>query len=66
MLICALKLFRNYISMEKDDTQVSFIKMLINGIWECPNTDQEVGAKHIRDTKRYQSATREPMPPLGT
>ena len=65
-LACALKLFRNCISLEKDDAQVSFIKMRINGIWECPDADQEVGAKHIGDTERFQSASREPMPPLGT
>ena len=64
-LACALKLFRNCISLEKDEAQVSFIKMRINGIWECPDADQEVGAKHVGDTERYQLASREPMPPLA-
>ena len=44
---------------------VSFIKMRINGIWECPDADQEVGAKHVGDTERYQCASREPMPSLA-
>ena len=39
--------------------------MRINGIWECPDADQEVGAKHVGDTERYQCASREPMPPLA-
>ena len=64
-LDCALKMFPNCISLEKDEGQVSFIKMRINGIWECPDIDQEVGAKHVNDTKRYQCASREPMPPLA-
>ncbi len=58
-------MFRNCISLEKDEAQVSFIKMRINGIWECPDADQEVGAKHVGDTERVQSASREPMPPLA-
>ena len=40
--------------------------MRINGIWECPDADQEVGAKHIGDTERVQTASREPMPPLAS
>ena len=39
--------------------------MRINGIWECPDADQEVGAKHVGDTERVQSASREPMPPIA-
>ena len=39
--------------------------MRINGIWECPDVDQEVGTKHDGDTERYQYASREPMPPLA-
>ena len=58
-------MFGNCISLEKDEAQVSFIKMRINGIWECPDADQEVGAKHVGDTERYQCASREPMPPLA-
>ena len=64
-MACALKMLRNCISLEKDEAQVSFIKMRINGIWECPDADQEVGAKHVGDTERYQCASREPMPPLA-
>ena len=43
---------------------MSFIKMRINGIWECPDADQEVRAKHIGETERFQIASREPMQPL--
>ncbi len=39
--------------------------MRINGIWECPDADQEVGAKHVGDTERVQTASREPMPPIA-
>ena len=62
---CALKLFRNAIALEKDDEQVNFIKMRIQGLWECPDQDQEVGAKHIDSTERFQHASREPIPPLA-
>ena len=58
--------FWNCISLEKDDVQVSLIKMRINGISECPDPDQEVGAKHIGATEGYQLASHEPMPLLGT
>ena len=58
-------MFRNCISLEKDEAQVSYNKMRINGIWECPDADQEVGAKHVGDTKRYLCASREPMPALA-
>ena len=40
---CALKLFRNFFALEKDPEQVNFIKMRIQGIWDCPDQDQEVG-----------------------
>ena len=58
-------MFRNCINLENDEAQVSFIKMCINNIWECPDVGQEVGAKHVSDIGRYQSASREPMPPLA-
>ena len=32
---------------------------------ECPNQDEEVGAKHIADTENFQPASREPIPPLA-
>ena len=35
--------------------------MNIQGIWDCPNQDQEVGAKHINDTKMFQMTSKEPM-----
>jgi hypothetical protein len=44
---CALKLFKNVIALEKDEEQVNFIKMRIQGLWECPDEDLEVGVKHI-------------------
>lgn len=62
---CALKLFRNTIALEKDEEQVSFINMRIKALWECPDQDEEVGAKHIADTERFQAASREPIPPLA-
>ena len=34
-------------------------------LWECPDQDEEVGAKHIADTKRFQPASCEPIPPLA-
>ena len=46
---CALKLFRNTIALEKDEEKVSFIKMGIKALWECPDQDEEVGAKHIAE-----------------
>ena len=39
--------------------------MRINGIWECPDADQEVGARHVGHTEKYQLASSEPMPPLA-
>ncbi|KAH7404473.1 hypothetical protein KP509_15G027200 [Ceratopteris richardii] len=64
-LACSLNMFRHCIAMEKDDAQVSFIRMRINGLNECPDEDQEVGRKHIADTERFQPASREPVPPLA-
>ena len=61
---CALKLFRNSVALEKDPEQVNFIKMRIQGIWDCPDQDQEVGAKHINETEMFQMASREPMEPI--
>ena len=63
MLASALNSFCNCISLEKDEAQVNFIKMRINGIWECPDADHEVGSKHVGDTERVQTASLEPMPP---
>ena len=39
--------------------------MRIKALWECPDQDEEVGAKHIADTERFQPASREPIPPLA-
>ena len=52
-------------ALEKDEEQVSFISMRIKYLWECPDQDKEVGAKHIADTKRFPIASREPIPPLS-
>ena len=38
--------------------------MRIQGIWDCPDQDQEVGAKHINETEMFQMASREPMEPI--
>ena len=38
--------------------------MRIKALWECPNQNEEVGAKHIADTERCQAASCEPIPPL--
>ena len=62
---CALKLFWNYVALEKDEEQVKLINMRLRALWECPDQDEEVGAKHIADTKRFQPASREPIPPLA-
>ena len=61
---CALKMFRNCVALEKDPTQVNFIKMRITGIWDCIDQDQEVKAKHINETKMFQMTSREPMEPI--
>ena len=39
--------------------------MRIQGLWECPYQDQEVSAKHIDSTERFQHASHEPIPPLA-
>ena len=44
--------------------QVSFINMRIKALWECPDQDEEVGAKHIAEGEWFQEASREPIPPL--
>ena len=49
---CVLKLFRNSVALEKDEEQVSFINMRIKALWECPDQDEEVGAKHIAEGER--------------
>ena len=51
--------------MEKDEEQVIFINMRIKALWECPDQDEEVGAKNLADTERFQPASREPIPPLA-
>ena len=61
---CALKLFWNTVALEKDEEQVCFINMRIKALWECPDQDEEVGAKHIANTERIQTAPREPIPPF--
>ena len=62
---CALKLFRNSVALEKDEEHVSFINMRIKALWECPDQDEEVGAKHIAEGEWFQVASREPIPPLA-
>ena len=57
-------MFRNSVALEKDPEQVNFIKMRIQGIWDCPDQDQEVGAKHINETEMFQMTSREPMEPI--
>ena len=39
--------------------------MRIKAIWECPDQDEEVSAKHIPDTERFQAAPRELIPLLA-
>ena len=62
---CDLKLFRNSVALEKDEEQVSFINMRIKALQECLDQDEEIGAKNIADTERFQQASREPIPRLG-
>ena len=57
-------MFRNCVALEKDPEQVNYIKMRIQGIWDCPDQDQEVGAKHINEIERFQMTSREPMEPI--
>ena len=59
-----LKMFRNSVALEKDHEQVNFIKMRIQGIWDWLDQDQEVGVKHINETKMFQMTSREPMEPI--
>ena len=33
-------------------------------IFDCPDQDQEVGAKHINETEMFQMTSREPMEPI--
>ena len=35
--------------------------MRIQGIWDYPDQDQEVGTKHINKTQMFQTTSREPM-----
>ena len=55
----------NSVALEKDEEQVSFINMRIKALWECPDQDEEVGAKHIAEGERFQAASLEPIPPLA-
>ena len=45
--------------------QVNFINKRIKALWECPDQDEEVGTKHVPNTERFQTASREPVPPLA-
>ena len=49
---------------ERPGEQVNFIKMRIQGIWDYPDQDKEVGAKHINDYEMFQMTFREPMEPI--
>ena len=60
-----MKLFSNTVALEKEDELVNFINMRIKALWECLDQDEEVGAKHIADTECFQTASREPIPPLA-
>ena len=33
-------------------------------MWDCPDQDHEVGAKHINKTEMFQMTSREPMEPI--
>ena len=61
---CALKMFQKCVTFEKDPKQVNFIKMIIQGIWNCPDQNQEVGAKHINQTEMFKMTSQEPMEPI--
>ena len=39
--------------------------MRIKALWECPDQDEEVRAKHITNIERFQQASCEPIPPLA-
>ena len=45
-------------------SKFNFIKMRIQGIWDCPDQDQEVTAKPINETQMFQITSREPMEPI--
>ena len=62
---CTLKLFWNTVAVEKDEEQVCFINMRTKALWECPDQDEEVGAKHIADTEWFQAASPERIAPLA-
>ena len=62
---CALKLFKNCVALEKDPSQVNFIKIRIQGIWDCPDRDQEVRAKHINEIEMFQLTCKEVMEPIN-
>ena len=64
MTTCALKMFRNFMALEKGSKQVDFIKMTIQGIWDCLDQDQEVEAKCINKLERLQLTSLEPMEPI--
>ena len=57
-------MFRNYVVLEKDPEQGNFIKMRMQGMWDCLLQDQEVGAKHINETERFQMTSTKPMEPI--
>ena len=40
-------MFRNYVASQ--------------GIWDCPDQDQEIWAKHIIETEMFQMTSKEPM-----
>ena len=46
---CVLKLFSNFVALEKHEEQVIFINMRLRALRECPNQDEEVETKHIAD-----------------
>ena len=62
---CAVKLFRNAVALENDVEQACFINMQIKTLWECLDRDEEVGAKPIAGTERFQASSRKPIPPLA-
>ena len=61
---CAMKCGRNCVALEKDEIQASFIQMHVKRVMELPNVDEEVGALVIENNEKFQSASREPLPPL--
>ena len=63
--IGSLKMLKNSVALEKDPEQVNFIKMRIQGIWDCLDQDQEVGTKHINESEMFQMTSREPMEPIN-